>query len=70
MIDSCSLSDDRQKLFRDWKRLVNLPSAELRAFLDSEPGKRAGLSRAEASKQGVRRGRDSGRAPSCGCARS
>lgn len=45
-----------------WKILVNMPSATLKKFIDSDTGKEAGLSRSEASELGIKSGRDSARA--------
>lgn len=55
--------DDKQKeLYKEWKKLVNMTPSQLQAFLDSDEGKEAGLSRKEAGKLGIRNGRDSARA--------
>ena len=53
---------DQQK-YRKWKELVNMSTAELQKFIDSDLGKEAGLDRIEAKQSGgIRRGRDSARA--------
>lgn len=53
---------DQQK-FRKWKQLVNMSTAELQKFINSDLGKEAGLDRKEAKQSGgIRRGRDSARA--------
>jgi hypothetical protein len=51
-----------KELYERWRSLVNMTEAQLRRFLQSKEGKEAGLSRAEASKQGIRSGQDSARA--------
>lgn len=53
--------------YRRWKKLVNMSSAEIQSFLDSQDGKVAGLSRKEAANAGtgggkITSGRDSARA--------
>lgn len=56
---------DYTQLRRDyarWKRLVNMPSETLRRFLDTPEGKAAGLSKEEAERLHIKRGRDSARA--------
>lgn len=57
-------SDDQEELqqYHKWKKLVNMPVAELKKFIDSDLGKEAGIDRKEASKSGIKRGRDSARA--------
>lgn len=45
-----------------WRKLVNMSPAEVESFADSPLGKKAGLSRKEAAKKGIRSGRDSARA--------
>lgn len=52
---------DEDELYRTWRQLVNMTSKELEEFLEVW-GNVAGLSRAEASAQGIRSGRDSARA--------
>ena len=57
--------DDRQvkKDYIRWKRLVNMPSKTLQKFLETEEGKRAGLTPKEAKRAGgIRTGRGSARA--------
>lgn len=53
---------DYKETYTKWKSLVNLTPKELNAFLDTEEGKEAGLSRQEASELGISNGRDSARA--------
>jgi hypothetical protein len=53
--------------YKRWKQLVNMGAKEIQAFLDSQDGKKAGLSRKEASTAGagggrITSGRDSARA--------
>ena len=52
---------DSQKteIYREWSSLVNMTKAELARFYRSEDGKKAGLSRSEAKKQGISSGRES-----------
>ena len=57
-----SSKDDDKETYKKWKSLVNMTPSELKKFIDSEDGKNAGLSRSEASKQGISNGRDSARA--------
>ena len=52
---------ERDEDYRTWKKLINMSANEIQSFLDSEEGKKAGLSRSEA-KGPIKRGRDSGRA--------
>lgn len=47
-------------VFAAWRDLVNLPTADLKAFLDYY-GTEAGLSRAEAHAAGIKSGRESAR---------
>lgn len=56
------MTEDQKEKYKKWKELVNMTPSELQKFLDSEDGKVAGLSREEASKEGIRRGRDSAKA--------
>jgi hypothetical protein len=53
--------------YAEWNKLVNMSAKEIEAFLDSEDGKDAGLSRKESSNAGskgnkIKSGRDSARA--------
>ena len=48
--------------YKKWKGLINMSPTEIQSFLDSQEGKTAGLSRKEASKEGITSGRDSARA--------
>lgn len=54
--------DELREKYARWKKLVNMPSATLKKFIDSDTGKEAGLSRQEASNLGIKSGRDSARA--------
>jgi len=47
--------------FTEWVHLINMKNKELKAFLDSPLGKKAGLSKEEADAQGIKSGRVSGR---------
>jgi hypothetical protein len=51
-----------RKDYARWKRLVNMPSKTLKKFLDTPEGEEAGLSKKEAKKLRIKRGRDSARA--------
>jgi len=64
IIDLIQEYEDEKKsdLYSDWKKLVNMSASEIEKFLDSEEGEDAGLSRKEASKLDISRGRDSARA--------
>lgn len=55
-------TDPSFRIWTKWRRLVNMSPAELRRFMGSPDGKVAGLSRAQASAQGIRSGRDSAKA--------
>lgn len=55
-------NDEKDELYKKWKKLINMSGTEIDQFLDSEEGKEAGLSRKEASAEGISSGRDSGRA--------
>ena len=57
-----SKENEDKVLLRDWKKLVNMSASQLKAFLATDEGKAAGLSREEASKQGISSGQDSARA--------
>lgn len=55
-------SPEKRALWKKWDRLVNMTSFEIREFLASSEGKKAGLSRKEAAEKGIKSGRDSARA--------
>lgn len=58
--ESTTLSDEQKKeKYNKWKTLVNMSSSELEKFITSDEGKVAGLSKEEASKQGIKSGRES-----------
>lgn len=57
-----SQDDELREKYARWKKLVNMPSATLKKFIESDTGKEAGLSRSEASSLGIKSGRDSARA--------
>jgi hypothetical protein len=49
--------------YRRWRQLVNMPSSTLEKFLDTDEGRKAGLSRKDAKKAGgIKTGRGSARA--------
>lgn len=52
----------KKELWTRWRELINMSPSEIKAFLDSDLGREAGLSDEEASAQGIGRGRDSARA--------
>jgi uncharacterized protein YktA (UPF0223 family) len=57
--DPEKLRDD----YKRWRKLVNMPSSTLEKFLDTDEGKKAGLSPKEAKKAGgIKTGRGSARA--------
>lgn len=56
------MTEEQKELYKDWKKLVNMSSSELKKFLDSDDGKVAGLSKEEASKLNISRGLDSAKA--------
>lgn len=49
-------------LWGEWDRLVNMTASELRRFKQSAEGRKAGLSKAEATRQGIGRGQESANA--------
>jgi hypothetical protein len=53
------ITDQEKEKYKKWKSLVNMSAGELKTFMDSEDGKKAGLSKEEASKQGIKSGRES-----------
>ena len=63
-----SAEDERNRRdYQRWRKLVNMGAKEIQAFLDSQDGKKAGLSRREAATAGagggrITSGRDSARA--------
>lgn len=63
-----SAEDERNRRdYKRWRQLVNMGAREIQAFLDSQDGKRAGLSRKQAATAGagggrITSGRDSARA--------
>ena len=62
-----SNDSEKNELHKKWNGLVNMSAKELEAFIDSEEGEEAGLSRKEAGKAGagggkITSGRDSARA--------
>lgn len=54
--------EEREELWPKWRKLVNMSASEIEAFMKTPEGKAAGLSREEASKKDIARGRDSARA--------
>lgn len=63
-LSKAETADERRKkeLHGRWRELVNMSVSQLERFLDSDGGRVAGLSREEASRAGIGRGRDSARA--------
>lgn len=51
-----------EEVYREWKKLVNMSASELRNFMGSSLGKKAGLTKEQAAKQGIGYGRESARA--------
>jgi hypothetical protein len=56
------MTQQQKDIYERWKNLVNMTAGELEIFANSYWGKQAGLSRSEASRLGIRSGRDSARA--------
>jgi len=59
--------EEKDSLYKEWSKLVNMSPKELEDFIDSDEGKEAGLSRKESGKAGssggkIKSGRDSARA--------
>jgi len=59
--------EEKDAIYKEWSKLVNMSPKELSDFIDSEEGEEAGLSRKEAGKAGseggkIKSGRDSARA--------
>jgi RimK family alpha-L-glutamate ligase len=59
--------EEKDALYKEWSKLVNMGPKELDSFIDSDEGKEAGLSRKESGKAGaeggkIKSGRDSARA--------
>ena len=52
---------DKEEIYKKWADLVNMTSGELKKFMDSEEGKKAGLSKEQADKLGIHYGRQSAR---------
>lgn len=52
----------KSELLAEWNALVNMTADELEEFLERPEGRVAGLSRAEADRQGIRSGQQSARA--------
>lgn len=50
---------EREAIYSEWKRKVNISVSELRAFLKTKEGKDAGLSRSEAADLGIKSGQES-----------
>jgi hypothetical protein len=59
--DGKGLDADQKATYAKWKTLVNMTAKQLRAFMDSEEGKAAGLTKAQADSQGIKSGRESAR---------
>jgi len=59
--------EEKDDIYKEWSKLVNMGPKELSNFIDSDEGEEAGLSRKEAGKAGasggkIKSGRDSARA--------
>lgn len=59
--------EEKDGIYKEWSKLVNMSAKELSDFIDSEEGEEAGLSRKESGKAGasggkIKSGRDSARA--------
>jgi hypothetical protein len=55
------MSESQKETYKKWKDLVNMSASELKRFMDSDEGKKAGLSRKEAKQLGIHYGRESAR---------
>jgi len=53
--------EEKKETYKKWADLVNMSASELKKFMDSEEGKKAGLSREQANKLGIHYGRQSAR---------
>lgn len=51
--------ENKKEVYDEWKSLVNMSSSELESFLKTEDGKKAGLSKSEASELGIGSGHES-----------
>jgi len=47
------------EVYKKWDKLVNMSYSELKRFIDTEEGRKAGLSKEQARKQGIKYGRES-----------
>lgn len=62
-----TLDETKRETLKKWRELVNMSASSIQNFLDSQDGKKAGLSRKQASTAGssgnkITSGRDSARA--------
>lgn len=57
-----SEEEKNAETYKKWKSLVNMSADSLEKYINSDTGKKSGLSRSEASSQGISSGRDSARA--------
>jgi hypothetical protein len=55
------MSESQKETYKKLKDLVNMSASELKRFMDSDEGKKAGLSRKEAKQLGIHYGRESAR---------
>ena len=56
-----TISSQKDVIYNEWKKLVNMSASELTIFYNSEEGKVAGLSNEESDKLGISNGRESSR---------
>ena len=66
-LKEANTDEEKDALYKEWQKLVNMSGKEIQSFLDSDDGEEAGLSRKEAGKAGstggkITSGRDSARA--------
>ena len=47
------------EIYTKWKKLVNMSASELKSFMNSDEGKKAGLTKQQADKLGINYGRES-----------
>jgi len=56
-----TISSQKDVIYNEWKKLVNMSASEITIFYNSEEGKVAGLSNEESDKLGISNGRESSR---------
>ena len=56
-----SSSEPEEKVWKNWRKLVNMSLTELEEFYDSPDGKDAGMKQSDANRAGIDSGRESAR---------